>query len=87
MVYADVAIDLARLEVWDGGHARWTCSVRGMVEIPHLLESLYSYLRILFARRMMQIWYAWKGNREGPSVISLYIHPQAATHSYIQKTR
>ena len=32
---------------------------------------------------MMQIWYSWKGNREGSSVLSsLYIHPLPSTHSF-----
>ena len=38
------------------------------------------FRRILFARRMMQIWYSWKGNREGFSD-PLFTHFRLVTHS------
>lgn len=44
MVYADVAIDVARLELGDGRHGRWTCSVCGIVVILRLVASSYSNL-------------------------------------------
>lgn len=40
--------------------------------------------RILFARRMMQIWYSWKGGREGE--FSLIYHAQLDPTVYSEKT-
>lgn len=44
--------------MWHGGHSSGIGA-----------RLMFEHCRILFARRMMQIWYSWKGNREGLSTL------------------
>lgn len=53
--------------MWHSGHS----SLGGKL--------IFQPRRILFARRMMQIWYSWKGNREGSSIM----RSSSTRHSFL----